>query len=113
MLVLMPLAIISTVLSTSIEERGNLRIIKVSLVILSGILVYVIAYVLMEFMRVSNALPFNCNVTFIGYKPYNFSQLKGFDIYELEKLFDTSLWLTLGNITYLLSKQTADFFSKM
>ena len=107
MFVLVPLAVISTVLSTSIRE-GILKKTKVFLVVTSGSIVYTIIYVLMEYMKETENF-FQCDLLWINHiapssinAPYNFSKFNSLDTEaRLIELFNSpstgQIWLTLGN----------------
>lgn len=105
MYVLIPLGIISTALSSSIEE-GQLKRWKVFLEVLAGTIVYVIVHSLMEYMKAQNYDFFQCNLGmqiwsymfYHSWTPYNLTMFgrMGFDHAIKNELFDPELWMTLG-----------------
>ena len=111
MYALIPLGIISTALSSSIQ-KGNLRRWKVFLVVLAGTIVYVIVHFLMKYMDAQDQDFFQCNLgmQIWGYyyprSPYNLTVFgrMGFDNAIENELPDPELWMTLGKGTmYILS----------
>ena len=106
MYALIPLGIISTALSSSIQ-KGNLRRWKVFLVVLAGTIVYVIVHFLMKYMDAQDQDFFQCNLgmQIWGYyysgSPYNLTVFgrMGFDNAIENELPDPELWMTLGKGT--------------
>ena len=95
---IIPLGILSTLISTSIKE-GGLNKVKVFLTFCSGSIAYASVFILLKYMDSNDNKLFQCTLSIFvpNSGPFNFANLTFQRPEDVAKLFgNASMWRTIG-----------------